>query len=136
MVMTPAELAFRTALANPRPTLEFIDRLLGEQVEAAIAQMSDAEMRYLQGLLLAVPEGKTFRLSEEERAILAEMRELREAGEIPIDHREYRKSEGWWVFSIVSVASREATGCRHRLSIMASTSTTSIGRGACSNVMA
>jgi len=98
MAMTPAELAFRTALANPRPTLEFIDRLLGEQVEVAIAQMSDAEMRYLQGLLLAVPQGKKWRLSEEERAILAEMRELREAGEIPIDHREYRKSEGFWGF--------------------------------------
>jgi hypothetical protein len=98
MRVQPAELALRTALANPEAALAFLRELEHREVRAEIAAMSDAERDYVYPLLAAVPPGKKWRPSEEERSILAEMRELREAGKIPKDHREYRKSEGWWGF--------------------------------------
>ena len=40
----------------------------------------------------------TTKLTEGEREILEDLRARREAGEIPLDRRQHRATEGWWSF--------------------------------------
>jgi hypothetical protein len=44
--MTPAELAFRTALANPPAALGLVDQLVLERVDESIRELSAEELAY------------------------------------------------------------------------------------------
>jgi hypothetical protein len=101
MAMTPTELALRTALANPSPAIEFIDRLLGEQLEAAITEMSIEERAYLSEMLDRRIESGPAAITDDDRAVLYDLAERRERGEQPTteQRRECRRIEGWWTFS-------------------------------------
>jgi hypothetical protein len=81
---TPTEIAFRTALAHPRAALDFLDRILDDQIRATLREMSDAELYYLGELIerrnAEAAEGRPrCELSAVERAILADLAGRRSA---------------------------------------------------------
>jgi hypothetical protein len=100
---TPLETAVRTALANPHHALAYLDKLAVDQLRAMLGGMGDVELDYLHELIErrnaeAAGGRPRFVLSADERAMLADLAERREAGEIPLDRREHRETEGCWGF--------------------------------------
>jgi hypothetical protein len=98
---TPIETAVRTALANPRHALAYLEKLAGDQLRAMLSEMSEVELDYVYELTQrynAEADKPRFVLSADERAILGDLAGRREAGEIPLDRREHREREGCWGF--------------------------------------
>ena len=89
MAMTPAELAFRTALANPRAALGLVDQLVLDRVDAAIRELSAEELAYLREIIERRTSTKAATDDEIEKdiAVMQELAERRVRGElIPYRH--------------------------------------------------